>query len=350
MKPKFALLFFLLFSLIVNGCVSKPDEEIVKNAIQPHSESFFIYDTIVTVRVYDDQVTDKHFKDLEARMKEIEFHLSRTLQGSEVYRINEQAGKQAVPVSEETYGVIKKTVKFAELSEGKFDPAIGPLVSLWNIGQDNAKVPSEEKLKEALQVIDYRQIVLDDAKRTVFLKQPGMAIDLGGIGKGYAADQIAAYLTEKGFNSAIIDLGGNILALGKKPDGKDWVIGIQDPDRNRGNQLGKLKVINKTVVTSGIYERYFEENGKHYHHILNPATGFPVDNHLFSVSVITNESADADALSTTGFALGLEKGMSFMESLPHVEAIFITKDKNVYITSGLKGNWELTNEQYKMAN
>ncbi|MED1787291.1 MULTISPECIES: FAD:protein FMN transferase [Brevibacillus] len=350
MKHKFSLLFFLLLSLILNGCVSKTHEESVKTAIQPQSESFFIYDTIVTVRVYDDRMTDKHFKELEARMKEIESHLSRTLQGSEVYRINEQAGKQAVPVSRETYEVIKKSIQFAELSEGQFDPAIGPLVSLWNIGHDNAKVPSEEKLTEALQVIDYHQIVLDDAKRTVFLKQPNMAIDLGGIGKGYAADQIAVYLTEKGFTSAIIDLGGNILALGKKPNGNDWIIGIQDPDRNRGNQLGKLKVTNKTVVTSGIYERYFEENGKLYHHILNPATGYPVENNLFSVSIITNESADADALSTTGFALGLEKGMPFMESLPNVEAIFITKDKNVYITSGLKGNWELTNEQYKMAN
>ncbi|MBG9773439.1 FAD:protein FMN transferase [Brevibacillus laterosporus] len=350
MNHKFSLLFFLILSLILNGCVSKTHEESVKTAIQPQSESFFIYDTIVTVRVYDDRMTDKHFKELEARMKEIESHLSRTLQGSEVYRINEQAGKQAVPVSRETYEVIKKSIQFAELSEGRFDPAIGPLVSLWNIGQDNAKVPSEEKLTEALQVIDYHQIVLNDAKRTVFLKQPNMAIDLGGIGKGYAADQIAVYLTEKGFNSAIIDLGGNILALGKKPNENDWIIGIQDPDRNRGNQLGKLKVTNKTVVTSGIYERYFEENGKHYHHILNPATGYPVENNLFSVSIITNESADADALSTTGFALGLEKGMPFMESLPNVEAIFITKDKNVYITSGLKGNWELTNEQYKMAN
>ncbi|MGG1441699.1 FAD:protein FMN transferase [Brevibacillus laterosporus] len=350
MKHKFSLLFFLILSLILNGCVSKTHEESVKTAIQPQSESFFIYDTIVTVRVYDDRMTDKHFKELEARMKEIESHLSRTLQGSEVYRINEQAGKQAVPVSRETYEVIKKSIQYAELSEGRFDPAIGPLVSLWNIGQDNAKVPSEEKLTEALQVIDYHQIALDDAKRTVFLKQPNMAIDLGGIGKGYAADQIAVYLTEKGFTSAIIDLGGNILALGKKPNGNDWIIGIQDPDRNRGNQLGKLKVTNKTVVTSGIYERYFEENGKHYHHILNPATGYPVENNLFSVSIITNESADADALSTTGFALGLEKGMPFMESLPNVEAIFITKDKNVYITSGLKGNWELTNEQYKMAN
>ncbi|TPG71271.1 FAD:protein FMN transferase [Brevibacillus laterosporus] len=350
MKHKFSLLFFLILSLILNGCASKPHEESVNTAIQPHSESYFIYDTIVTVRVYDDRVTDQHFKELDTRMKEIESHLSRTLQGSEVYRINEQAGKQAVPVSVETYEVITKSMKYAELSEGCFDPAIGPLVSLWNIGQDNAKVPSEENIKKMLQVIDYHQIVLDDAKRTVFLKQPNMAIDLGGIGKGYAADQIAAYLKENDFNSAIIDLGGNILALGKKPNGNDWTIGIQDPDRNRGNQLGKLKVTNKTVVTSGIYERYFEENGKHYHHILNPATGYPVENNLFGVSIITNESADADALSTTGFALGLEKGMSFMESLPNVEAIFITKDKKVHITGGLKGNWELTNEQYQMAN
>lgn len=340
---------FMILSLIVVGCEAKPNEETVNTQIQPKSESYFIYDTLVTVRVYDNDITSQHFAELDERMKEIEGKLSRTLNTSEIFKVNENAGISPVVVSDETYEVVKKAMKYAEESNGKFNPAIGPLVSLWNIGHEDAHVPSEEELAKTLPLINYRDIEMNDEQKSIYLKKAGMAIDLGGIGKGYAADQIAEYLVANGFNSAIIDLGGNIYALGKKPDGNEWTIGIQDPDVSRGNQLGKLKVENKTIVTSGVYERYFVEDGKNYHHIFDSSTGFPVDNELVSVSIITDKSADADALSTTVFSLGLKEGLAFVEKQPNVEAIFITKDKKVYITPGLKGNWELTNDAYQMA-
>ncbi|WP_232695810.1 FAD:protein FMN transferase [Brevibacillus daliensis] len=339
----------MILSLIVMGCETKPNEETVNTQIQPKSQSYFIYDTLVTVRVYDNQVTSQHFAELDERMKEIEGKLSRTLNTSELYKVNENAGISPVVVSDETYKVVEKAMKYAEASNGKFNPAIGPLVSLWNIGHENAHVPTENELAKTMPLINYRDVELNDEQKSIYLKKAGMAIDLGGIGKGYAADQIAEYLVANELNSAIIDLGGNIFALGKKPDGSQWTIGIQDPEVSRGNQLGKLKVENKTIVTSGVYERYFVEEGKHYHHIFDPSTGFPADNGLVSVSIITDLSADADALSTTGFVLGLKEGLAFMEKQPNVEAIFITKDKKVYITPGLEGKWELTNDLYEMA-
>ena len=175
-------------------------------------------------------------------------------------------------------------------------------------------------------------------------------IDLGSIAKGYAADEISRILTENNVNSAIIDLGGNIYAHGIKPSGQDWNIGIQNPFSTRGDIIGVLKVKNKTVVTSGIYERYIEKDGVKYHHLLNPNTGYPFENNIAGVSIITDKSIDADALSTTVFAKGLEEGLKFVETLPNVDAIFITKDNKVYITNGIRDSFTLENEDFTLEN
>jgi thiamine biosynthesis lipoprotein len=175
-----------------------------------------------------------------------------------------------------------------------------------------------------------------------------MIIDLGAIAKGYAADEVSKVLKENAVEHAIINLGGNVFAMGKNFDGDLWKVGIQDPFSQRGDIIGMIEVENKSIVTSGIYEKYFEKDGKKYHHILNTSTGYPCDNSIAGVSIVSEKSIDGDAISTSVFSLGLEDGMKFINTIPGVECIFITKDKQVYITTGLKDNFKITNEEFTL--
>lgn len=350
-----AIVLFSACALILSGCGGSSkdtsgtsDTASQKSAIK--QQSYFIFDTIVTVKIYDERADQKQFKDIENLLKEIDSRLNRTKDTSELAKIHAASGKQAVAVTPESYDLIVKSLDYAKRTEGRFDPTVGPIVDLWNIGHENAKVPNPDKLAQTLKLVDYKDVTLNPDKHEIKLNREGMELDMGSVGKGYAADVIADYLRTNGFQSAIIDLGGNIFAVGSKPGGSDWTIGVQDPDESRGNQIGKMRVTDKTIVTSGVYERYFVENGKHYHHILDPANGYPVDNGLSSVTIVTNNSTDADALSTSLFALGVEKGLKFVEADPNIEAIFITTDHKVYVTSGIKKIFELTNDKYKIVN
>ena len=185
---------------------------------------------------------------------------------------------------------------------------------------------------------------------SVKLNKKGMEIDLGGIAKGYAADQIVKYLKSKDVESAIINLGGNVFILGEKEKNTPFKVGIQDPTSKDGSSIGNIAVSNKSVVTSGIYERYLEKDGIIYHHMIDPSTGYPFENNLSSVTIISSSSIVGDGLSTTTFGLGLQKGMKLIESLDNTDAIFITKDKKVYTTSNLKGKLNLKNESFKLMN
>ncbi|MGG6311538.1 FAD:protein FMN transferase [Paenibacillus macerans] len=318
--------------------------------VQPKSETYFIFDTVVTVKIYDTRATAENFKELEALLTDIDQRISRTDDRSEIFKVNRNSGIAPVKVSADTFDLVAKALEYADRTGGMFDPAIGNLVSLWNIGHEGAHVPAKQDIAEATRLTDYRKIELRADTQEIYLQEKGMAIDLGSIGKGYAADRIYDYLAEQGFRSAIIDLGGNVYAMGQKPNGNDWTIGIQDPDQERGNPIGSIKVNDKTVVTSGIYERFFIENGKLYQHILNPRTGYPVENGISSVTIVTNKSTDADALSTTLFVLGIENGLEFIENTPDTEALFITKDKKLYATSGFKDLLNKTNDSYTFAN
>ena len=177
-----------------------------------------------------------------------------------------------------------------------------------------------------------------------------MEIDLGGIAKGYAADQIVKYLKSKDVESAIINLGGNVFILGEKEKNTPFKVGIQDPTSEDGSSIGNISISNKSVVTSGIYERYLEKDGIIYHHMIDPSTGYPFENNLSSVTIISSSSIVGDGLSTTTFGLGLQKGMKLIESLDNTDAIFITKDKKVHTTSNLKGKLNLKNESFKLMN
>lgn len=315
----------------------------------PHSKSGYFLGTFINIKLYGDS-SDKIFENVFEILKEIESKMSVNIDNSEVAIINKNAGKSKVMVSPDTFYVIEKGKYYSNLSKGHFDVSIGSLVKLWGIGSDSAKVPEAAEIEKCKSMINYMDISLDNVNRTVMLKNQGMIIDLGGIAKGYAADKITQYLVSEGIQNAIINLGGNVYVLGANPDGKDWSVGIQNPFEPRGQYLGIVHIKNKSVVTSGIYERYFEKDGKRYHHILNPFSGYPVENSLVSTTIISDRSIDGDALSTTVFTLGLTEGMKLIESLDNIDAIFITNENKVYMTSGIKDIFTLTNTQFKPMN
>ena len=199
-----------------------------------------------------------------------------------------------------------------------------------------------------MALVDWRKVAIDRDSSTVFLPLPGMKLDLGAIAKGFAADEVARIISKHGIRRGMIDLGGNIMAVGEKAKGKPWPIGIRNPEPDAGGSVLSLEVRDSAVVTSGVYERYFVENGIHYHHILDPFTGYPAENGLLSVSIVTARSIDADALSTTTFLLGLEEGMKLVNSMDGVEAIFIDSNKKIRASSGLAGKVEVLDENYAL--
>ncbi|WP_456288992.1 FAD:protein FMN transferase [Paenibacillus sp. AK002] len=330
------------------GCTTKADQKTAASN-EPAAERYFIFDTIVSLRVYDERMTPRHFDEVRALLERIDQRMNRQLAGSEIDQVNQAAGKSEVSVSEETFNVVQTAIDYAAASGGHFEPTVGPLVDLWGIGGEHPAVPKEDELAAAMQRMNYKDVILNPASNAIRLKKEGMSLDLGAIAKGYAADVIADYLQQQDFRSAIIDLGGNILAMGSKPDGSPWNIGIQDPEKDRGQSLGTLQAVNKTIVTSGVYERFFEAEGTVYHHILSPFTGYPVDNDLLSVTIVTDTSMDADAMSTSVFSLGLTEGRQFVESRDDADAIFVTTDHQIYLTSGLTDTFKLTNDHYQLA-
>lgn len=337
-------LTFTIILLIVNlsGCEKSESKETITR-----TEIFM--GTAIKVTLYnnnDEDILDKVFN----KIIEIEDLVSINKKGTEIVELNKSAGKNKVKLSSVSYDIIKKGVEYSKLSDGKYDISIGPLVKLWNIGLPEAKVPTESEIKATMPYIDYSKIEMNDLTKEVFLKEKGMMLDLGSIAKGYVADEIVKILKSESVEKAIIDLGGNIYALGSKEKDKKWNIGIQDPFDNRGNVVGSIAVSNKSVVTTGIYERYIEQDGVKYHHILNPSTGYPYETDIAGVSIVADKSVDADALSTLVFTKGVEEGLRFVEEIDGVDAIFITKDKNIYITKGLEGSFKLINEDYVLSN
>lgn len=318
-------------------------------SVQPVSKTEIYLGTVCKITIYD-KPQDKIFNECFKKLKEIDDSMSINKTGTELDKINSAAGISTVKADSDVYNVIKSGVKYGDISGGKFDITIGTITTLWNIGTDKARVPEPSEIKSGLSLVNYKNIILNDSTKEVMLKNKGMIVDLGGIAKGYAADELSKILKKDGVKRAMIDLGGDILPVGRKADGSDWGIGIQDPNSTRGDILGEVRVGEKAVVTSGIYERYFEKNGKRYHHIMDTSTGYPIDNELASVSIITNNSTDGDGLSTTVFAFGVNDGMKLYNRLKNFEAVFVTKNKEVYITPGLKDKFIITNSSYKLKN
>lgn len=313
------------------------------------SQQRLLMSTVVSVAIYDEKkVPDEDFETIFNVISQWESMLSKNIETSEISQINQQAGLKSVQVDESVVELIQIANRYSESSEGLFDITIGPLVDLWGIGTDEAHVPTEDQIESVRALMDYRAIELDEQNQTVYLPTAGMSIDLGGIAKGYIADRVKETILELGYESALINLGGNVLTVGSKTDGSSWKIGIRNPQAEDGSELGYVEVNNQSVVSSGTYERFFTENGQVYHHILNPFSGYPEDNSLEAVVIVSDQSVDGDALSTTVFLLGLEKGETFIDSLDGVEAIFITSDQTITVTGGLKNQFKLTEESYQL--
>lgn len=338
-----ALLALLGALVLLAGCESQPP--------QRHSETELLLGTTVSVTTYGD-VPDEVYSRVFDRVLEIEEKMSTSEEDytmTELMAVNDAAGEMPIGVSEDTFHVVAQAVDYSRLTGGAFDVSVQPLVSLWGIGTEWAAIPPEEEIDAAVAAIDYREVGLDPDSQEVFLTGADMGIDVGGIAKGYAADEAARILREAGVESALLDFGGNIQTVGTKPDGSPWRIGIQVPDATRGQYIGIADVVDLAVVTSGTYERYFVEDGVRYHHILDTTTGYPVRNGLDSVTIITPESIRADALSTAVFAMGLEDGLAFVEGLADVEALFVTTEREVTMTSGMGEYFELTNDEFTLA-
>lgn len=265
-----------------------------------------------------------------ARLREIEDRMSANKAGTEVDAVNRSAGIAPVKVSADTFRVLRTALEYGRLTDGALDVTIGPLVRLWGIGSGAERVPRESEIEAARALVDYRLVSADEAALTVYLPKKGMSLDLGAVAKGYAADEAVRILGEAGTRRAIVDFGGNIYAMGRKKDGADWRIGIQDPDSPRGGYLGVASIANASLVTSGDYERFFEEGGRRYHHILDAKTGYPSAAGLRSVTVIGAPSIACDALSTAMFALGLERGRLLAKGLPGFSFVFVDEGERVW--------------------
>ena len=313
-----------------------------KSLQEPISVSEFKLNTVVKVTLYDSKEEPllSQIMELCDRYEKI---FSRTRKDSEIYRLNEGILPKEdgyYVLSEECAKLIEKGLYYSQLSEGAFDITIEPVSSLWDFTSEERRVPSEADLAEARKLVGYEKVELNGNK--IRFAQEGMGIELGAIAKGYIADKMKTFLVEHGVKHGIIDLGGNILCIGEKRNGDAFQIGIQKPFADRNETLATAAIKDKSVVSSGIYERCFEKDGKRYHHILNPATGYPYENDLVAVTIISDLSTEGDGLSTTCFSLGLEKGLEFVNHLENVQAVFITEDGEVHFSDGFEQAVPLT--------
>lgn len=312
---KKTLLLFLTVVFIFTGCGSKTSVK----------KTEFIFDTVCTITL--DNATDSEIDGEFSLCKKYDNLFNSKNKSSEIYKLNYADGK-FVEVSADTAEIIKKAVEFSKIGNGAFDISAGRLIDLWDFKSNNPDIPNDKDIKSALGSVGYENIITDGNK--IKLKN-NSKIDLGGIAKGYIADKLREDLKEKGIGGGIISLGGNIVVFGEKSRN----IAIQKPFSENGEYSAIIKISNGSVVTSGIYQRYFKKNGKIYHHILNTADGYPIENELNSVTIISKNSVDGDALSTLCFCSGYENSVKILKQFKDTEAVFITRQNKILTTDGL---------------
>lgn len=344
MKKIWALIMIVsLLGSLLSGCSKSED------STTSITDTQFKFNTIMTITIYgyNDQAI---FKDIWAKFDAMEQSFSANIDTSDVSKFNASKSTEPMAMPSDILTMLDKALPFSEKTGGRFDPTIEPIVRLWGITTDNPRVPEQAEIDAALKHVGYQHLKLDLTKGTLQKDDPDVRIDLGAIAKGYAADQIAAYLKSRDIDRAILNLGGNIYALGSKTSSTPWNVGVQNPMEPSGDVLATIKVINKSVVTSGTYERYFEKDGKRYHHILSPFDGYPINNELVSVSIISDQSIEGDILSTSAYALGLEKGQALINSLSGIAAVFVTTDKKIYFAGdkSLLESFELQKDGFEM--
>jgi len=292
--------------------------------------------TTITVSICDPQA-DELLTHCFELLRSYEHRFSANDASSELMEINHQAGIAPVQVHPDLFELIALGTLHSQAKNSHLNIAIGPLVQTWRIGFSDARRPAPEEIEQALLKIDLQQIQLDQENYTVFLKRPGMKIDLGALAKGYSADLIATYLRGKGIKDALIDLGGNILTVGQHPvKQQSWRIGIQNPVEKRGQHLLVLSVKDKSVVTSGIYERHLEVDGQSFHHIFDSVTGYPVETDLASITIISDRSVDGEIWTTRLFGDSPTSILNTVESLPGIETLLVSQSGKIAYTSGLQ--------------
>lgn len=282
-------------------------------------------------------------KECQKLLENYETIFSTFLTKSQIQAINLAAGKAPVKVDNELFDLINIGKKYSLESQKNFNIAIGPLVKLWRIGFGGQQIPNPSEIQDCLNLINPQLIHLNDKDQTVFLEKKGMSLDLGALAKGYFADKLKAFLIDQGVESGFIDLGGNVLTIGpnfQRLDGK-WYVGIQDPKQKRGINKMIFKTQAQSVVTSGIYERFFQDRqGQHFHHILDSRTGYPVHNSLASVTVISSSSTEGEFWTSHLFFYEPQEIMEIVEEVPMIEVIAIDRQGNVSLTNGIKSQIE----------
>ncbi|HHU55979.1 MAG TPA: FAD:protein FMN transferase [Acholeplasmataceae bacterium] len=366
MKKIYVLVLLLICTPLLVSCKSKEYDFVKINLgyVFSISPEVIIVDT-------KDRLTNDAVSKLSSDLREIVTELDETYdvidnEDGLISKINQNAGVAPVKVNDEVIMILKTAVDVSEKTKiddnALYDISVYPVWDLWNFDtgnyQEEAEIPTQEEINAALPLVGYDKIIIDEENKTVFLKEKGMKIDLGSIVKGYACDKIKEYLLSVNYQNALINVGGNIMTMGhdyydKYFEDSPWRVKIStpyfvynpfDPKSQLQYFVGTFYYHDITVVSSGVYERYIVNDGKEYHHILNPKTGYPVDSGLISISIVTDDSMKADALSTAVFCMGLERGVEYINTLENVEAVFITDNKEVYITKGLEDNFIFNNE------
>lgn len=349
MKRKILPIILCILSALIALCSG------CSKNITPISQTDFYFDTVITITLYDtNRLGTKRCNEILASCfslcESYEAMFSRTKEGSDIWNINHADGAP-ITVHPETAALLQKSLFYCEQTNGLVDITIAPVTDLWDFSSEHllqlqntdtsdtetplSSLPTKEQLTNRLAHVDYKKVNITG--NTVILKDADAALDLGCIAKGYIADCLKMHLQAQGISCAIINLGGNLQTLGTKPDGSPFLLGIQKPFGDNRTPIATLPVTDSSLVSSGVYERYFEAGGIRYHHLLNPRTGLPENNGLLGVTILTASSADADILSTAAFLLGLEKGIAYIDSLPDTEAVFITEDGSLHPTDGLSG-------------
>lgn len=299
------------------------------------SAEIIAMDTYITMTAYG-EYAESALTDAQEKIRKLEQLWSVTDERSDIYSINHGNG-QAVEVSDETADLLAFALDMAAKTDGALEPTIYPVMTAWGFTAGQNRIPSEDELQYLLQNVDYKKVHLNGSEITLPV---GMQLDFGAVGKGYAGDVVAALLKEEGVTSALLSLGGNIQAVGSKPDGTDWRLGLRDPFSE--GLFGIVSVSDMAVVTSGNYERYFVgEDGVKYGHIIDPSTGYPAENGLASVSVIAAEGKLCDALATALFVMGLEKATDFWRQYQNFDMILVTEEAEIYLTEGIKERFSL---------
>ncbi len=348
MKKRFIVgIAFICCCLSLVGCskeeIKESTTQIETSSEEPVTKEIFAMDTYMTLSAYGKNAA-KALDVAEEEIKNIEELVSTGKDTSEISILNKGGSHK---VSKTTGYMIERSLELYKKTNGAFDISIYPVMKIWGFTDQNYKIPDKKELKQTLKKVDASKVQYDSKSQQVTFKNKGMEIDLGGIAKGYTSDRVIEILKENGVDSAVISLGGNVKTLNKKPDGSDWRIAVEDP-KDSSKFVGILTLSDKAVITSGGYQRYFEQDGQRYHHIIDPSTGYPANSGLTSVSIVAKDGTLADGLSTSLFIMGKEKASDYWrEHSDEFDAVLVEDDGTVLVTEGLKdcftsdSNWEV---------